>query len=392
MPNINQQPANMFQIDGVLPSEWPRLVRLCAHFTGDHDAAEDLAQETLIEAWRHQDRVYDWQGYSSWLSAIARNVSLRWIRQRGREGARLVTSLDDATDTSEHIEQLPAAHDDFTIELERAELADLLDQALALLPAESRRVLVEKYIDELPLGEIAGRLGLSTGAVAVRLHRGRLALQRVLTTDLREAAASYGMNAPINDGWQETRIWCPGCGRRRLNGRLVPSTGELALRCIDCTPMPDMHVAYAQLPELMHGIKGYKPALSRLMTWSDAYYRRGRVGRALRCLFCGHPTLLRDGQLSDEPKRIHLMLPLHATCAHCGETTSTAHAVIGLCMPEGQRFWKAHPKIHLRSTAEINAAGSSAIVSSFASLTDSARFDVVTTRDTVEVVSVHTYP
>ena len=71
----------------MLPSEWPRLVRLCAHFTGDRDAAEDLAQETLIEAWRHQDRLYDWQGYSSWLSAIARNLSLRWIRQRGREAS-----------------------------------------------------------------------------------------------------------------------------------------------------------------------------------------------------------------------------------------------------------------------------------------------------------------
>src|SRR3954465_13508072 len=94
MSNLTQQPAEAFQFEGVLPSEWPRLVRLCAHFTGDRDAAEDLAQETLIEAWRHQDRVYDRQGYSSWLSAIARNVSLRWVRQRGREQAHTVTSIN----------------------------------------------------------------------------------------------------------------------------------------------------------------------------------------------------------------------------------------------------------------------------------------------------------
>jgi len=80
------------------------------------------------------------------------------------------------------------------------------------------------------------------------------------------------------------------------------------------------------------------------------------------------------------------------TCECYGETTSTGHAVIALCLPEGQRFWKAHPKIRLQSTAEINSAGSSAIVSSFASLLDSARFDVVTTRDTIEVIGVHTYP
>jgi RNA polymerase sigma-70 factor (ECF subfamily) len=293
---------------------------------------------------------------------------------------------------SAQAEDLAAEQHDFTIELERAELAELLDRALALLPAESRRVLVEKYIDELPLGEIAGRLGLSIGTVAVRLHRGRLALQRVLTTDLREAAASYGMNAPANEGWQETRIWCPGCGQRRLIGRLVPAVGELALRCSDCTPAPNMYIAYAQLPELMQGVKTYKPALSRLMTWSDVYYRQRRANRAMPCLFCGHPTRLRDGWPSDAPAMLHQLHPLHSTCDHCGETTSTAHAVIALCLPEGQQFWKAHPRIHLQSTAEIDAAGSSAIISSFASMTDSARFDVVTTRNTIDVIGVHTYP
>jgi RNA polymerase sigma factor (sigma-70 family) len=392
MPDLNQQAAAAFRIEGVLPSEWPRLVRLCAHFTGDRDAAEDLAQETLIEAWRHQDRLYDWHGYSSWLTAIARNVSLRWVRQRGREQTRIATSIDQAPNPSARVEEIVGEQPDFTVDLERAELADLLDRALALLPAESRRVLVEKYIDELPLGEIAGRLGLSAGAVAVRLHRGRLALRRVLATDLRHEADSYGVNAPADDGWQETRIWCPICGQRRLIGKLVPSTGEFALRCRDCTPGTDAYIAYAQLPELLHGVKNYKPALSRILSWSDEFYRRRRSGRAVLCLICGHPAQLRDHRPSDAPEVLPQINPLYVTCTHCGQTTSTAHAAIALCLPEGQRFWKAHPRIRLRSTSEIDAAGSHVIVSGFASLADSARFDVVTTRDTVEVIGVHTYP
>src|SRR5258707_358847 len=133
MPNLNQQPADILQLEGVLPSKWPRLVRLCAHFTGDRDAAEDLAQETLIEAWRHRDRVYDWQGYSSWLSAIARNLSLRWIRQRGREQAHLVTPINNASDPPTQLEDLPSEEGDFSVDLERAELVGLLDRALALL-------------------------------------------------------------------------------------------------------------------------------------------------------------------------------------------------------------------------------------------------------------------
>jgi RNA polymerase sigma factor (sigma-70 family) len=391
MPGVNQQPAEGFKIEGVLPSEWPRLVRLCAHFTGDHDAAEDLAQETLIEAWRHQDRVYDWQGYSSWLAAIARNVSLRWVRQRGREQARIATSIDLAPGLSAGAEEIAGAQPDLAVDLERAELAELLDRALALLPADSRRVLVEKYIDELPIGEIAGRMGLSTGAVAVRLHRGRLALQRVLATDLRHEAASYGVQPPADDGWQETRIWCPICGQRRLIGRLVTSIGELALRCAGCTPASDIFIGYAQLPALQ-GIKSYRPALTRLLNWSDEYYRRRRTGRNVLCLFCGQPAQLCDRRPSDAPEVLPQINPLYVTCAHCGETTSTAHAAIALCLPEGQHFWKTHPKMRLQPAAEINAAGSEALVSSFASLTDSARIDVVTTRDTVEVIGVHVYP
>jgi len=114
VPSLNPQPTEEFQIEGVLPFKWPRLVRLCAQLTGDRDAAEDLAQETLIEAWRHQDRLYDWQGYSSWLSAIAHNLSLRRIRQRGREQARLVTSIDSVPERSARAAELPADQHDFT--------------------------------------------------------------------------------------------------------------------------------------------------------------------------------------------------------------------------------------------------------------------------------------
>jgi hypothetical protein len=128
------------------------------------------------------------------------------------------------------------------------------------------------------------------------------------------------------------------------------------------------------------------------MGWSDVYYRQRQANRVVPCLFCGHPTQLRDGLPNDMPEALHHVHPLYVTCERCGETTSTAHAFIALCLPEGRRFWKAHPKIHLQSSAEIDSAGSSAIISSFASLTDSARFNVVTTRDTVEVIGIHTYP
>src|SRR3712207_7136587 len=51
-------------------------------FRSDPDAAEDLAQETLLEAWRHADKLHDPTGTVPWLWAIARNVCLRHARDR----------------------------------------------------------------------------------------------------------------------------------------------------------------------------------------------------------------------------------------------------------------------------------------------------------------------
>lgn len=66
----------------ISPQEHARLVRLCATITGSSEAAEDLAQETLLEAWRHLEGLRDPEKRSQWLSGIARNVCLRWKRKQ----------------------------------------------------------------------------------------------------------------------------------------------------------------------------------------------------------------------------------------------------------------------------------------------------------------------
>src|SRR5258708_14252170 len=84
--------------EAMLRAERPRLVRLCRRLTGSDAAAEDVAQETLLEAWRHADMLTDATGAARWLAAIARNVALRWARQQGRDAARLVPlEAPDAT-------------------------------------------------------------------------------------------------------------------------------------------------------------------------------------------------------------------------------------------------------------------------------------------------------
>ncbi len=209
------------ELEALIPLERARLVRLCARLTGDREAAEDLAQETLFEAWRNVHGLRDPQACPRWLSGIARNICLRWARTRGRELSRLVPLDADENPDAPRVVEGQADSFDMEVELERAELVGLLDKALALLPPETRDVLLERYVEESPHAEIAARLGVSEKAVSMRLSRGKLACRHVLTTDLRSEAAAYGIVAAENDAWQETRIWCPFCGWHRLLARFT---------------------------------------------------------------------------------------------------------------------------------------------------------------------------
>jgi len=76
--------------DIALPVDYARLVRLCARLTGDAQAAEDLAQDTLVEAWRQRHKLREPAGGDAWLSAIARNVCLRWTAARRRDRAHII--------------------------------------------------------------------------------------------------------------------------------------------------------------------------------------------------------------------------------------------------------------------------------------------------------------
>ncbi len=239
-------------------AERRRLVRLCARLTGDVDVAEDLAQEALLEAWRHESKLRDPRKRAQWLAGIARNVCLRWRQQRGRDRA-LLTRFRATRGAPALVDEEPAA-DTFEpeVELEREELAYLLDRALSLLPPATRDVLVAHYLEETAHAEIAERLRLSPGAVKVRLHRGRRALQRVLTTALRHEAAAYGFSAAERGGWQETRMSCPECGERRLVGDFDRAIGRLLLRCRGCYPTgPDGFNSRCLDPNLFAGVRSY---------------------------------------------------------------------------------------------------------------------------------------
>lgn len=386
--------SDTFDVETLLAAERPRLVRLCARLSGNWDTAEDLAQETLFQAWRYADRLQTWDQATPWLSGIARNVCLHWSRRYYREQAQLAQPTDkDWQEIVGGIEQL-GDHFDFECELERHELATLLDRALALLPPETRTLLVQKYIEESPHAEIAACLGLSENAVAVRIHRGKLAFRRILANELRGEAADYGLFDPTRDIWEETRIWCPLCGQRRLYGRFQQglSTGVFELYCPACGNGVTGTRADLSLPffaELLGNIKTYKPAYTRLLQAMGNYYQQAFIDRSTPCLACGYETEIWVGPHKNPTPDEGNQYEARIRCNVCGWETNNSLGSFALIRSEVQRFWRAHPRLQTLSTQEVDNDGVPALVTRFRSVTAMAGLDVVAVRDTFEIVGVY---
>lgn len=371
--------------------ERSRLVRLCWRFIGDFDAAEDLAQETLLTAHRQAHLLRDPSRRWPWLAGIARNLCLHWRRRQRHERPRSVASAPVARADNAIAEALPDTCD-LEVELERSELATLLDRAMALLPPDTRQVLVARYLEESPQAQTALRLGLTEGAVAMRLQRGKLALRRILTTDLREEAAAYGLVEPEREVWQRTRIWCPACGERTLVGRFTDA-GRLALHCRGCRAVarlgkPENRYTESGWPALFRGVHGFKPALNRVLQNVHAGFGNGIAGRTSRCFGCGTAPPLQvtwDEVLQRWSAGAH--------CPRCGQCLGACSTeFLLLARPEGRQFWREHPRIRPLPEQDVEAGGRPAVIRRLQSVTESAELAAVFARDTLQVLSIHGAP
>lgn len=126
------------------------------------DEVEDLVQETLLRGYLGISRLRDPDRFGSWLCGIAVNLAKMRLRRRALQSAHA------------------AVGEAVIVELEDRELLRTVQDAVALLPAGQRDVVLMHYVDDLSCEEIARLLSTSPGAVRVRLHRARAQLRREL--------------------------------------------------------------------------------------------------------------------------------------------------------------------------------------------------------------------
>jgi len=147
--------------------------------------AEDAAQETAIKVYLNLKNFRGDSQFRTWALSIARNEGLGRLR---KQGTRREDSLDAGTDeqTGDYTPAILTSWREIPSEaLERKELGALLREAIDALPGIYRNVVLLRDIEEMDIRETAGALGITEGAVKVRLHRARALLQRNLAPRLK---------------------------------------------------------------------------------------------------------------------------------------------------------------------------------------------------------------
>ena len=160
--------------DAYAESVWHQTSRLMR----DHSAVGDVVQETFLAAARSA-RTYDKRRGSLWVwlwTIARRQIALHYRKQKP------TVSLDQAlawwgslngqqVDIIDHMAAAPAI-------LEAEELDELVRRCLGELTAEHETLLLAKYVDQIPVKEIAKQLHCSAVAVRSKLARARKTFKR----------------------------------------------------------------------------------------------------------------------------------------------------------------------------------------------------------------------
>ena len=150
--------------------------------------AEDVAQETAIKVYLNLASYRGDSQFRTWVLSIARNEGLGRLRKLAN---RREDSLDAGTDeqTGDYTPAILTSWREIPAEaLERKELGEVLRKAVEGLPEIYRNIVLLRDIEEMDGKETAAALGISEGAVKVRLHRARALLQRTLAPQLKAFA------------------------------------------------------------------------------------------------------------------------------------------------------------------------------------------------------------
>lgn len=163
---------------------YERGLYLAAFSVVQHEAdAEDIAQESVIKAYKGLKSFRGDARFSTWLMAITLNEARSRRRKTTGEQLDFLSEGDDSGG-----DYTPSVLADWRYipseQLERKELRQSLRDAIAKLSPEYREVLILRDVRGMSIAETAAATGVNEGLVKVRLFRARISMQKLLAPQL----------------------------------------------------------------------------------------------------------------------------------------------------------------------------------------------------------------
>jgi RNA polymerase sigma-70 factor, ECF subfamily len=173
MRPLDDNSSDLLDFDRLLLEYGDRIYGAAFRITGSAADAEDVLQETFLEAYEHRESFRGVAAPTTWLYRIAVNAALQRVRQR-----RPVAYLEDTGYDEPRVIDWSS---DLQRRVEITELRQQLERGIAGLAEDMRVVVVLRDVEGLSAGEVSQVLDISEAAVKSRLHRGRVLLRQFLS-------------------------------------------------------------------------------------------------------------------------------------------------------------------------------------------------------------------
>ena len=176
--------GNMVAFEELVARHRDKVYGRAFSMTRNEDAANDLSQEAWVKAWQRLKQFQGESTFLTWMTRIVINLCLDHLRKQKRLRAESIEQLDEELGGVER--QMPVITPNPTERLERSELRERIDRALAQLSYEHRTALVLHEFEELEYKEVAKKMGCSIGTVMSRLFYARRKMAVLLASLKRE--------------------------------------------------------------------------------------------------------------------------------------------------------------------------------------------------------------
>lgn len=149
-----------------------RIFLLIYRIVGNVDDAQDLTQEAFIKALQRQDQIKDLEKATHWLSRIATNTAIDFLRRHGR------VSFSDISEVPESF--VTSTMDSPETMILRTERREYLEAGLSVLTERERTALLLRDVEDMPAEDVAAHLQCSKATVRSHIANARIKVRKYL--------------------------------------------------------------------------------------------------------------------------------------------------------------------------------------------------------------------